>query len=284
MIFLELAQFAFLCPPLINPIANAAQSLTEKQIKSHYKKLSVKFHPDKVKPGPNETLEELNDRFVEITKAYKALTDEEVRNNFIQYGHPDGKQSFSMGIALPKWIVEGSNMYFTLALYGLLFGIVLPYTVGKWWYGTRRRTKDGVMVESAGRLVKEYNDNNTIFNVIEILTSGEEMKQVVSGEHEKDWSSGEEATVEKRIAQAGLFETQIKSLAALDGWRRRALGLLWAYLYRVDLGNDKLENGMWGKIPSLCEANFFFFFSQTGCCRCCYCIEQVLSSYRHCFL
>lgn len=100
------------------------------------------------------------------------------------------------------------------------------------------------MVESAGRLVKEYNDNNTIFNVIEILTAGEEMKQVVSGEHEKDWSNGEDATVEKRIAQAGLFETQIKSLAALDGWRRRALGLLWAYLYRVDLGNDKLENGM----------------------------------------
>jgi translocation protein SEC63 len=62
--------------------------------------MSLKFHPDKVRPDPrkNETIEMLNDRFVEISKAYKALTDEEIRNNYIQFGHPDGKQSFSIGI------------------------------------------------------------------------------------------------------------------------------------------------------------------------------------------
>ncbi|TGZ84212.1 hypothetical protein EX30DRAFT_338758 [Ascodesmis nigricans] len=223
-------------------ILGISTSLSEKQIKSHYKKLSVKFHPDKIKPVGNQTIEELNDRFVEITKAYKALTDEEVRNNYIQYGHPDGKQSFSMGIALPSWIVEGHNMYFTLALYGLLFGIALPYTVGKWWYGTRRRTKDGVMVESAGRLVKEFQDDNTIYDIVDILTGGEEVKQAVTGEHEKEWSNGEDATVEKRIQQTDLPEGRFKDLQERDGWRRRALGLLWAYLYRIDLGNEKLES------------------------------------------
>jgi translocation protein SEC63 len=54
------------------------------------------------------------------------LTDEDTRKNYEEYGHPDGKQSYSMGIALPKWLVEGSNSYITLAFYGLLFGIFLP--------------------------------------------------------------------------------------------------------------------------------------------------------------
>ena len=100
---------------LWNPydILGISESYTEKEIKSHYKKLGRKFHPDKIRPDPakNETIESLNDAWVELTKAYQALTDEEIRNNYIQYGHPDGKQGFSIGIALPKfivlWLVEG---------------------------------------------------------------------------------------------------------------------------------------------------------------------------------
>jgi translocation protein SEC63 len=57
------------------------------------------------------------------------LTDDEIRKNYEEYGHPDGKQSYTMGIALPKWLVEGSNSYITLSFYGLLFGILLPYNI-----------------------------------------------------------------------------------------------------------------------------------------------------------
>ena len=48
------------------------------------------FHPDKATPAENNTLEDITNVYVEISKAYKALTDEEVRNNYVQYGHPDG--------------------------------------------------------------------------------------------------------------------------------------------------------------------------------------------------
>jgi translocation protein SEC63 len=217
------------------------QSATEKQIKSHYKRMSLKFHPDKVRPGPNETMEMLNDRFVEITKAYKALTDEEIRNNYIQYGHPDGKQSFSIGIALPTWIVEEGNTYYVLAVYGLLFGILLPYFVGKWWYGTKKFTKDGVMYETAGKLFKEYDETIDEERLVEILTVGDEIKEITGGAKEKEWINGEDATVEKKLAQAGLPEKAMKALNKYEGWRRRAIGLLWAYLYRIELGSDKLE-------------------------------------------
>lgn len=225
-------------------ILGIPKTLSEKQIKSVYRKLSLKHHPDKVKPGPNETMEMLNERFVEITKAYKTLTDEEIRNNYIQYGHPDGKQSFSIGIALPRWIVAEGNTYYVLAVYGLLLGILLPYTVGKWWYGTRRRTKEGVVTESAGRLFKEYADQTTPEKLVYILSTGEEMKDIVTGDKEKEWNNGQEATVEKRIMQAGIDRSDVDALSKLEGWRRRALGLLWAYLYRTDLGDAKLENSM----------------------------------------
>lgn len=80
----------------------------------------------------NQTMETINEYWVEVSKAFKALTDEEIRNNYIQFGHPDGKQSFSIGIALPKFIVTDGNGKYVLLVYGLLLGVLLPYVVGKW--------------------------------------------------------------------------------------------------------------------------------------------------------
>jgi translocation protein SEC63 len=185
----------------------------------------------------------LNERFVQLTKAYKALTNEEVRNNYIQYGHPDGKQSLSMGIALPKWIINEGNNYYVLSVYGLLFGILLPYAVGKWWYGTKKFTKDGVMVDSASRLFKEYNEFDTEEELVRVLSVGKEMEEVTGGQREQEWAHGEDAIVEKKLIAAGVPPSAMRVLNKYDGWRRRALGLLWAYLYRVDLGSEQLEIG-----------------------------------------
>lgn len=48
------------------------QSADEKSIKRHYKRLSLKFHPDKLKLKENQTAEEANAHFVDLTKAYKS--------------------------------------------------------------------------------------------------------------------------------------------------------------------------------------------------------------------
>lgn len=225
-------------------ILGISTSATEKQIKSHYRRLSLKFHPDKIRPTENQTIEMLNEQFSELTKAYKTLTDEEIRNNYAQYGHPDGKQAFSIGIALPVWIVSEGNSYYVLAVYGLLFGILLPYTVGRWWYGTKKHTKDGVLMESAGSLFRAYDEHIDEKKLVSILTVGEEMKHITGGKREKEWIGSEEAIIERKIREAGVPERELAALQELDGWQRRACGLLWAYLYRVDLGSEKLENGM----------------------------------------
>ncbi len=233
----------------LNKLLTDSQYASEQQIKRKYKDLSRVHHPDKarVDESKNRTLESINDHWVELSKAYKALTDEEVRNNFIQYGHPDGKQSFSIGIALPKFIVTDGNGKYVLLVYGLLLGVLLPYIVGKWWYGSQRMTKEKVLLASAGILFREYKEEITDGGVICALSSGEEYKDILKGNKA---DSGLER-IEKAItvedndghSLAALTKTDHENLKKLDGVRRKALALLWAYLGRVQLDGSTLDDG-----------------------------------------
>lgn len=221
------------------------QSADEKAISRHYKRMSLLYHPDKIRPDPakNETIEMLNERFVELTKAYKALTDEEVRNNYLQYGHPDGKQSFSIGIALPQFIIMDGNGKYVLLVYGALLGVLLPYIVGKWWYGSQRYTKERVLVASAGNIFREYKDDITEGGVISALSSGEEFKDMLKGAQAESGL----AKLEKRVLaedNSFLSAKDRNALKQLDGSsRRKALALLWAYVGRIDLGDASLDAG-----------------------------------------
>ncbi|XP_068315149.1 dnaJ protein ERDJ2A-like [Pyrus communis] len=89
---------------------------SDSEIKKAYRRLSIQYHPDK-NPDP-----EAHNYFVEfISKAYQALTDPVSRENFEKYGHPDGRQGFQMGIALPQ---------FLLHIDGASGGILLLWIVG----------------------------------------------------------------------------------------------------------------------------------------------------------
>ena len=70
-------------------ILNVDEDADERTIKKAFKKLSLIYHPDKIK---DENREEAEGKFVDISKAYKVLTDEEARALFDEFGHPDGKQ------------------------------------------------------------------------------------------------------------------------------------------------------------------------------------------------
>jgi DnaJ-class molecular chaperone len=69
---------------------------TAAEIKSAYRKLAKKYHPD-FNPGKKDA----EDRFKEISQAYDVLSDEEKRKKYDQFG--DAWQSAGQGAPPPGW-------------------------------------------------------------------------------------------------------------------------------------------------------------------------------------
>lgn len=179
-----------------------------------------------------------------------------MRNNYIQYGHPDGKQSLSIGIALPKFIVEEGNGKYVVLLYTMLLGVLLPYLVGSWWYGAKRRSKEGVLMESANDLFRHYEDPIDAAGIIHALSNGKEYEQLLKG----DKADAGLSKIESRIIAAaaegssefacGFSVKDKEALEDLDcGARRKALALLWAYLGRIDLDDANLTKAKFEAAP-----------------------------------
>lgn len=108
--------------------------------------------------------------------------DEEVCNNYIQYGYLDGKQSFSIGIVLLQIFVFDGNGKYVVFIYMVLFGILLFYVVGLWWYGMKWRLKEGVFMESVNSLFCQYDDFMDEVGVIVVFSIGKEFDEIFQGD------------------------------------------------------------------------------------------------------
>ncbi len=91
---------------------------TTAEIKKAYRKLSLKYHPDK----------NIGDKFAEemfmtIAKAYEALTDEEAKANYEKYGNPDGRQATELSIGLPSFLLDYPKVVLVLYLITMIIGI-----------------------------------------------------------------------------------------------------------------------------------------------------------------
>lgn len=65
-------------------ILGVDKNATDKQLKSAYRKLSLKFHPDR---NPNN--KEAEEKFKEISEAYRVLSDKDLRQRYDTYGTVD---------------------------------------------------------------------------------------------------------------------------------------------------------------------------------------------------
>ncbi|KAG5959299.1 hypothetical protein E4U58_005035 [Claviceps cyperi] len=76
-----------LCAEDYYNVLGVSKEATDKQLKSAYRKLSKKYHPDK-NPG-DETAKE---NFVQVSEAYDVLSNAEMRKVYDRYGHDGVKQ------------------------------------------------------------------------------------------------------------------------------------------------------------------------------------------------
>uniref|UniRef100_A0A7S1QNG8 J domain-containing protein n=1 Tax=Alexandrium catenella TaxID=2925 RepID=A0A7S1QNG8_ALECA len=113
------------------------------QIKRAYRKLSLVYHPDK---NPDDPL--AASRFIQITKAYQALTDEVAKRNWEKYGNPDGPQTTKVGIGLPRFLLEKDHNLMILCIFFFFLILVIPITFICYYQRTKNFAANGVMIDT----------------------------------------------------------------------------------------------------------------------------------------
>ncbi|KAF0977549.1 hypothetical protein FDP41_003541 [Naegleria fowleri] len=66
-------------------ILGVSHNATQQEIKAAYKKLTIKYHPDRNRNKTKQEQESLNAKYQKIAKAYEVLSDEEQRRTYDQY-------------------------------------------------------------------------------------------------------------------------------------------------------------------------------------------------------
>jgi preprotein translocase subunit Sec63 len=105
-------------------ILNVPETVSKSDLKKLYRDLSKEYHPDRL-AGKSEAERAVAEKqFLLISKAYKTLTTEEMMNNWLKFGHPDGPRSISVNVGIPSWMKKPENAGAILLIYLGIFGAV----------------------------------------------------------------------------------------------------------------------------------------------------------------
>lgn len=224
----------------------------KKTAKKIYREMSRTKHPDKkcaeymkANDGSactDEVKKEYDDAWAMVVKAHETLTDENSFENWKKYGNPDGQLVTKFGIALPSWIVDEKNHLYVLGVYGFLFGIMLPATVGSWWYRSLQFTGDQVLIKTT-RMFEYYLYKTALMNrrrALMVFSGAFEFKR----EHNKEIEERENDS-EELIQVIKKIEEHERNIAKPptdqpfpQPYSTKVRILYFAHLYNIDLSPD----------------------------------------------
>ena len=153
-------------------ILEITTSASDSEIKKAYRKMSLRWHPDR---NPNDPLASSN--FIQVTKAYNALTDEVAKKNYEKYGNPDGPTTTKVGIGLPKFLLAGENQVLLLSTFFLFLLFVVPITFMRYYRKQKLFSASGVMVETLTFISYYMTDGTRLRNGPEMLACSAESRE-----------------------------------------------------------------------------------------------------------
>ena len=73
------------------------KNASEDEIKSAYRKMALKYHPDRFASASDQEKKSAEEKFKEINHAYEVLSNKTKKDNYDRYGNEDGPQGFGGG-------------------------------------------------------------------------------------------------------------------------------------------------------------------------------------------
>lgn len=119
-------------------LLGVAKGASQEEIKSAYRKLAMKYHPDR-----NPDNKEAEEKFKEISEAYSVLSDQQKRTQYDQFG--------SVGDNMGGFNGQGMNTEDIFSNFGDLFGDIFSQQGGG-----RKRKKSGPVPKRGHDLAKEF--------------------------------------------------------------------------------------------------------------------------------
>jgi translocation protein SEC63 len=143
-----------------------------KAIKKAYRRLSLQYHPDK---NPGDRAAEA--KFMMISKAYEALTDEQAKENWEKYGNPDGKQSLQFALGLPSFLLETKYRNLVLIGYLIIMVVVVPLSVWTYYSDSSKYGEKDVMYDTYAWFHHSLSEHVPKRNLPEALAGAAEFRK-----------------------------------------------------------------------------------------------------------
>jgi translocation protein SEC63 len=131
----------------------------------------------------------------------------------------------------------------------------VTYMQGRWWFGSRQKTKDGVSALTAASFFKSLREESGMDDVVGTLGKSYAWESVQGPKGVGKELEDLEGSVSKKM---GKEWSEMLKLAGIrkdeEGYerRKRALVLLYAHFLRVDIVQVSLQRGMFAH-PTLVE-------------------------------
>ena len=154
-------------------ILQVTVTASDQEIKRAYRKMSLLYHPDR---NPNDPLASAN--FIQVTKAYNALTDEVAKKNYEKYGNPDGPTTTKVGIGLPRFLLAGEHQILILTTFFLILLFAVPVTFFRYYRKQKLYSASGIMVETLSFISYYMNDSTRAKNGPEMLACSGESREM----------------------------------------------------------------------------------------------------------
>ena len=206
------------------------------QIKKAYKKLAIKYHPDK-----NLNNLQAKAKFMLVTKAYESLTNEEAKKNFELYGNPDGPGSMRFSIGLPSaFILNKKNHFKILIIFIFIVCVVIPYNFFRWFKRSQAFDESGLLKITSEYFMRNTDESSQIKNIPFILGTSHDFIWIEDVDIQ-NYSNDINELFDKYKNDFPQGEEVQKIINILSLKNKKAIAICYTYIYGYREDNNYLK-------------------------------------------